>query len=273
MRNKRADDEKAVMEAAAQFYAALNAMFAGNLGPMKEVWSHADDVTYMGPGGGFQVGWNQVFANWQAQADMKLGGEVKPEGMQITVGQDLAVTLNYEKGENTDAEGKPQKVSIRATNLFRKEDGKWKMIGHHTDLLPYLEADKELTEDSVQRQLSIMSSLINSIPDLIFYKDPKGVYLGCNEAFAELVGRSINEIVGKTDFDLFPEEIAKFFREKDREMFTDLQKKSNEEWVDYPDGRHVLLDTLKAPFYNEHGELIGLLGISRDITGRSRGVR
>ncbi len=136
MWNKR--DEKAVMEAAAQFYAALNTMFRGDLEPMKEVWSHADDVTYMGPFGGFQVGWDQVLANWEAQAAMKLGGEVKPEDMQITVGQDIAVTHNYEKGENINAKGKPQKVSIRVTNLFRKEDGKWKMIGQHTDLLSYL---------------------------------------------------------------------------------------------------------------------------------------
>jgi ketosteroid isomerase-like protein len=58
--------------------------------------------------------------------------------MRITVGRDLAVAQNYEKGENTNADGKTQSVSIRATNLFRKENGKWKMISHHTDLLPYL---------------------------------------------------------------------------------------------------------------------------------------
>jgi len=132
------DDEKAVGEAAAQFYAALNTLFTGDAGPMKEVWSHEDDVTYMGPGGGFQIGWKQVLTNWEAQAAMKLGGQVKPDSMRITVGQDIAVISNYEIGENTNVEGKPQKVSIRATNLFRKENGKWKMIGHHTDLLPYL---------------------------------------------------------------------------------------------------------------------------------------
>jgi ketosteroid isomerase-like protein len=133
------EDEKAVMNAVAQFYAALNTMFTGNVDPMKEVWSHADDVTYMGPGGGFQVGWDKVLENWEAQAAMKLGGKVEAADMRITVGQDIAVTNNYEKGENTNARGEVQKVSIRATNVFRKEDGKWKMIGHHTDLLPYLE--------------------------------------------------------------------------------------------------------------------------------------
>ena len=131
-------EEKAVRKSAEQFYVALNSMFTGDLAAMKEVWSHAEDVTYMGPGGEFRIGWDQILADWEAQAAMKLGGKVKPENMHIMVVQELGVVLNYEKGENTNTEGKPQQVSIRATNLFRKEDGKWKMIGHHTDLLPYL---------------------------------------------------------------------------------------------------------------------------------------
>jgi ketosteroid isomerase-like protein len=134
-----AADTAAVAAAAEQFYVALNAMFAGDAEPMKEVWSHADDVTYMGPAGGFQKGWAEVLAVWVEHAAMKLGGKVTPERMEITVGQDLAITHNFEVGENYDKDGNLQKVSIRATNMFRKEDGQWKMIGHHTDLLPYLE--------------------------------------------------------------------------------------------------------------------------------------
>jgi ketosteroid isomerase-like protein len=132
-------DVKAVGEAARQFYSALNAMFTGDPAPMKEVWSHADDVTYMGPGGGFLIGWKQVVATWEEQAARKLGGTVNPQGTRITVGRDIAIVSNYEQGENSNADGKPAKVSIRATNLFRKEGGRWKMIGHHTDLLPFLE--------------------------------------------------------------------------------------------------------------------------------------
>jgi ketosteroid isomerase-like protein len=117
-------DEKAVREAAAQFYKALNTMFTGDLEPMKEVWSHTEDVTYMGPGGGFQVGWRQVLANWEAQAALKLGGKVEPVDMRITVGRDLAITHNCEKGENEGRDGKALPVLIRATNIFRKEQGK-----------------------------------------------------------------------------------------------------------------------------------------------------
>lgn len=135
-----ADETNAAVKAAAdQFYSALNTLFTGDAGPMEDLWSHADDVTYMGPAGGFQKGWEAVRASWEQQAAMKLGGRVAPEDMQIAVGKDIAITHNYEVGENVDKDGNPEKVSIRATNVFRNENGQWKMIGHHTDLLPYLE--------------------------------------------------------------------------------------------------------------------------------------
>ena len=131
-------DTDAVHRAVKEFYSALNVMFTGEVGPMKEIWSHADDVAYMGPGGGFLVGWKQVLPEWERQAALKLGGKVEPKEMLVTVGRDLAVVRNYEVGENI-VDGKPRKVKIRVTSLFRNENGKWKMIGHHADILPYLQ--------------------------------------------------------------------------------------------------------------------------------------
>jgi ketosteroid isomerase-like protein len=132
-------DTEAVRAAVVEFYSALNGMFNGELGLMKKLWSHKDDVTYMGPGGGFRLGWKQVLADWETQAALKLGGKVEPKDMRITVGRDLAIVSNYEMGQNVMADGKSQEVKIRATNLFRNENGKWKMIGHHTDILPFLQ--------------------------------------------------------------------------------------------------------------------------------------
>lgn len=60
------DDKKGVNEAVKRFYVALNAMFTGNLDPMQRIWSHADDVTYMGPAGGYRTGWDQVISDWEA---------------------------------------------------------------------------------------------------------------------------------------------------------------------------------------------------------------
>lgn len=132
-------DEESVRAATKQFYSALNTMFTGDLILMKEVWSHQEDVTYMGPDGSYQIGWKKTLANWEKQAAMKLGGKVEPTEMRITVGPKLAVVHTLERGKNMSKDGKPTKVSIRATNVFRKENGKWKMIGHHTDKLPFLD--------------------------------------------------------------------------------------------------------------------------------------
>ncbi|MDP2806274.1 MAG: ATP-binding protein, partial [Gallionellaceae bacterium] len=129
-----------------------------------------------------------------------------------------------------------------------------------------LEASQVILADS----RATMTALINSIPDLIFYKNHEGVYLGCNDAFGKLVGRSASEITGKTDYEIFPKEVADFFRGKDLEMLSELKPYSNEEWVDYPDGSHVMLDTLKSPFWSSEGKLLGLLGISRDVTERQQ---
>lgn len=131
-------DKQELLAANAGFYAALNALFKGEVGPMEQVWSHSDDVNYMGPDGLRQLGWEAVLADWKTQAAKKLGGTVKMDQPQVQVGGSLGVISGIEVGENV-VDGKSQKVSIRTTSVFRKENGKWKMIGHHTDKLPYLE--------------------------------------------------------------------------------------------------------------------------------------
>ena len=134
--------EKGVKEAAMQFYSALNTMFKGDVSPMIEVWSHAPDVTYLGPQGGILIGWDQVSKTWEEQAALKLGGQVNPEDMHITLGDKVGITQNYERGTNY-VDGKPVTVYIRATNIFRLEEGNWKMISHHTDILPFLSKSTE----------------------------------------------------------------------------------------------------------------------------------
>ncbi|UFS71729.1 PAS domain S-box protein [Geomonas sp. RF6] len=118
------------------------------------------------------------------------------------------------------------------------------------------------------QERTLLRGLLDSIPDLIFFKDHSSTYLGCNKAFEYFAGRRERELTGLTDFDLFPEEMARLFREMDRNMMAQRQSRLNEEWVDYPDGRHVLLETLKTPFYDEAGNVRGLIGISRDISER-----
>ena len=107
------DDKKAVMQTTTQFYAALNEMLNGNPEPFKDLWSHTDDVTYMGANGGFHVGWEAVYADWKAQAEKSISGTAEPSDIRVTVGQDMAMSLSYTKGQSKHSDGSVEKVVIR----------------------------------------------------------------------------------------------------------------------------------------------------------------
>ncbi len=140
-----------------------------------------------------------------------------------------------------------------------------RMLGTNWDI-----TECKRSEDESKRQASLIHSLLDSIPDLIFFKNTEQVYLGCNPGFVKFAGRPKHEIVGKTDHDLFDKKIADFFQEQDRLMLLERKPRHNEEWVTYPNGRKVLLDTMKTPYWGPAGELFGVLGISRDITELKR---
>jgi diguanylate cyclase (GGDEF)-like protein/PAS domain S-box-containing protein len=125
----------------------------------------------------------------------------------------------------------------------------------------------ELYQDYRKKQ-ALLKSLIDSVPDLIFYKDINGVYLGCNSAFEVYAGKAEQDIIGHTDNELFSANVAELFINMDKKMLGEKAFRKNEEKVTYPDGKEVILETLKTPYYDFDGNLIGLIGISRDITER-----
>jgi two-component system sensor histidine kinase/response regulator len=130
--------------------------------------------------------------------------------------------------------------------------------------------EQKRAEQEKKRQEATLLSLINSISDLIFYKDRDGRYLGCNTAYAALVGRPVEEVRGLTCEDLFPPEAAAAMVERDRKAMATLREQSTELWSTLPDGQRVLYDTVVSPLWDEHGEAQGLLGISRNITERRK---
>ena len=67
------NEQQAVLQAVMGFYDALAVIFEGDTGAMEKIWSHTDDVTYMGPGGGYLEGWEQVRENWRKQAEVQMG--------------------------------------------------------------------------------------------------------------------------------------------------------------------------------------------------------
>jgi diguanylate cyclase (GGDEF)-like protein/PAS domain S-box-containing protein len=122
-----------------------------------------------------------------------------------------------------------------------------------------------------------LNTLLDTIPDLVWVKDPNGVYLACNPRFEAFFGASEADIVGKTDYDFVPADNADFFRAKDRAAIEASVPSINEEWLTFvSDGHRELAETIKTPMYDSKGEVVGVLGIARDITGRKHaeeGVR
>lgn len=120
----------------------------------------------------------------------------------------------------------------------------------------------------LDEQTALFFSLIDSVPDLIFYKDLKGNYIGCNEAYLEFSGWKRHEFIGKNDTELFSAEEATMFKESDRIAVEQRIPARNEEWVDHPTKGRILLDTFKTAYFSDEGEPLGLIAISRDITNR-----
>ncbi|MDF3937122.1 ATP-binding protein [Pseudomonas citronellolis] len=129
-------------------------------------------------------------------------------------------------------------------------------------------AERARAEAEEHRQRRTLLALINAIPDPIWFKDTNGQYLGANHAFAECLGLSADEVVGRSDAQLFSAAASDGRGERDSRALSAGQPFASEGWVVYPDGRRVLFDTLRSAFHDDHGELLGLVGVSRDITAR-----
>ena len=132
-----AQDE--VRQVSEQFYTALNRMANGDAGPMTEVWSHSSDVTTMHPLGGREVGWEQVRGPWEQVAAIASGGQVTLRDQLIRVVGDVAYEVGTEVGEITLA-GQHASFEERVTNIYRREAGEWKLVHHHSDTVPALQA-------------------------------------------------------------------------------------------------------------------------------------
>ncbi|WP_372754314.1 PAS domain S-box protein [Labilibaculum sp.] len=119
----------------------------------------------------------------------------------------------------------------------------------------------------IEHERSQLKILIETVPDMIWLKSTKGVYLSCNRTFEKFNGFSENELIGKQDSDLYPQEVADFYAQKDLEVLKAEKTIRFSNWsVSALNGNSILTETIKTPMHDAEGVLIGVLGISRDIT-------
>jgi ketosteroid isomerase-like protein len=118
-----------------RFYAALNAMTGGDPASFDDVWSHDDSVTVLQPMGGRADGWEAVRESFAGVAGVASSGNVEIVDRTIVAGTDLAYETGTERGWAVLA-GERVTLEHRVTNVYRLEDGQWRMIHHHTDVSP-----------------------------------------------------------------------------------------------------------------------------------------
>lgn len=167
---------------------------------------------------------------------------------------------------------KPKSLGlITARDISERIDAKEKLRQAH-DQLENLVNDRtaalEQANAALLKQHALLRGLIDSIPDLIFFKDRDGRYLGCNQAYEAAVGKKEAELIGKRDVDVFGKPAA-YVPERERPPAPGELVRA-EDWITYADGRRVLMETLQTRFRDAHSNVLGLIGICRDITERRR---
>lgn len=125
-------------------------------------------------------------------------------------------------------------------------------------------------QQSLINQNTLLETIINTIPDIIFYKDKQSRYLGGNKAFFEgFFGKKKSEVIGKNDFELHQDkEVAKAFIERDQEILKNKEDKYTEINILNKDDKILYLESVKTPLINEKGEAWGIVGVARDMTKR-----
>jgi PAS domain S-box-containing protein len=119
----------------------------------------------------------------------------------------------------------------------------------------------------LRQQTRYLRTLIDTLPLLVWLKDTKSEYLTANQVTADACGRSVQDIVGKSDLELWPREIAESYRADDAEVMASRQRKTVEEHLAGVQGT-IWIETYKAPVLDEDGTVLGTVGAARDISER-----
>jgi hypothetical protein len=129
--SESAKDE--VRAATVLFYDAYNSALHGDLNPLTAVWSHSPEVSNLSAAGGRANGWNEVHADFQNLVRLYPAGHIAPQDITVVAVGNMGYSVCLETGQLRSADGPMINFTQRATNVFRLEDGKWKMVHHHAD--------------------------------------------------------------------------------------------------------------------------------------------
>ena len=134
-------------------------------------------------------------------------------------------------------------------------------------LVAVLLVDMEIRRREVHRTNLIYRAMVQELPDCLNAKDLSGRFLVANDATARLMrASSAEELIGRTDFDFYPEPLAKAYRDEETSILKGGMARHIDQRVAFADGEERWLSTVKAPLHNRDGDVVGLISHNRDVT-------
>ncbi len=220
---------------------------------------------------GIITSFNDKFSEIVGTPRQKLTGfnmplQMRDDNMRRAVMDSLTGGIGYYEGEYASVTS-DKKTQMRA--FFRgifSEDGAF--LGGVCIIEDYTE--KYLMEQERQASLNFLQTLMDAIPNPVFYKDSQGVYLGCNRAGEAAWGHARQDFIGKSAFDLHPPDLAATYYAKDEDLLSHPGVQVYETSVAQPDGTRREVIFHKATFFNLDGSIGGLIGVELDITERKQ---
>jgi PAS domain S-box-containing protein len=126
------------------------------------------------------------------------------------------------------------------------------------------------TQEALRRSEGLYSSLVETVPLMIFRKDGRGRFTFANRAFCASLGRSFDQVVGRTDLDFYPRPLAEKYRQDDQRVMETGATFEDIEAHQQPDGRELSVQVWKTPLHDATGQVVGVQGIFADVTARKR---
>ncbi len=127
---------------------------------------------------------------------------------------------------------------------------------------------RKTAEEGLAAERNLLRTILDAIPDFVFLKDETGVYRLCNPAVGRYFGRTEQEILGRTDFELVDAGTAAGFRRDDLDAMAGGEPSRREESLVNRDGSRLYTETIKLPVRGPDGRVLGVLGVARDLTVR-----
>jgi ketosteroid isomerase-like protein len=128
--------EQTFRDALAEEEAAERELYNGNAEPYKALWSHSDQVTLFGAFGPCKTGWAELSRTFDWVARRYQGGTVTEEYQSIVEAGDNAYTVALEHGRVALDGGPERSQTIRVTQIYKREDGRWRLVHRHGDFSP-----------------------------------------------------------------------------------------------------------------------------------------